>query len=48
MTKVTAQMSISLAGCNAGPMGPRDPQDAARRTERGPEAGLRFRTAYEN
>lgn len=29
MTKVTAHMSISLDGCYAGPMDPRDPQDAA-------------------
>jgi len=29
MTKVTAHVSISLDGCYAGPMDPRDPQDAA-------------------
>jgi hypothetical protein len=40
MTKVTAQMSISLDGCYAGPMDPRDPQDAAGWMEGGPEAGL--------
>jgi hypothetical protein len=40
MTKVTAQMSISLDGRNAGPMDPRDPQDAAGWMEGGPEAGL--------
>src|ERR687892_1968275 len=37
MTKVTAQMSISLDGCYAGPMDPRDPQDAAGWMQ-GPEA----------
>jgi hypothetical protein len=39
MTKVTAQMSISLDGCYAGPMDPPAPQDAAGWME-GPEAGL--------
>jgi hypothetical protein len=37
MTKVTARMSTSLDGCYAGPMDPRDPQDAARWMQ-GPEA----------
>jgi hypothetical protein len=40
MTKVTAQMSISLDGCYVGPMDPRDPQDAAGWMKGGPEAGL--------
>jgi dihydrofolate reductase len=42
MTKVTAQMSISLDGCYAGPMDPRDPQDAAGWMQ-GPEAPWFFR-----
>jgi hypothetical protein len=42
MTKVTAQMSISLDRCYAGPMDPRDPQDAAGWMQ-GPEAPGFFR-----
>jgi dihydrofolate reductase len=42
MTKVTAQMSISLDGCYAGPLDPRDPQDAAGWMQ-GPEAPGFFR-----
>ncbi len=42
MTKVTAQMSISLDSCYAGPMDPRDPQDAAGWMQ-GPEAPGFFR-----
>lgn len=37
---MTAQMCISLDGCYAGPMDPRDPQDAAGWMEGGPEAGI--------
>ena len=42
MTKVTAQMSISLDGCCAVPLDPRDPQDAAGWMQ-GPEAPGFFR-----
>ncbi|MGH9229185.1 MAG: hypothetical protein ACRD07_10765 [Acidimicrobiales bacterium] len=42
MTKVTAQMSISLEGCYAGPMDRRDPQVAAGWMQ-GPEAPGLFR-----
>jgi hypothetical protein len=42
MTKATAQMAISLDGCDAGPMDPHDPQDAAGWMQ-GPEAPGFFR-----
>jgi len=44
MTNVTAQMSVSLDGSCAGPMDPRDPQDAAGWMQR-PEAPGFFRVA---
>jgi hypothetical protein len=44
MTKVTAQMAISLDGCYAGPMDPHEPQDAAGWMQ-GPEAPGFFRVA---
>jgi hypothetical protein len=40
MTKVAAQMSITLNDCDAGPMDPHEPQDASGWMERRPEAGL--------
>ena len=42
MTKVTAQMSVSLDGCYAGPRDPRDPKDMAGWIK-GPEAPGFFR-----